>query len=367
MILHLLTDEKFTDYAIKQFSAPEMMSEFVLVPTNNMMGHVRLIDKCRIVNQNSPEFNELLTNLGNYAGIIFHGLMFPKWQTTILKNIPNHVKVALYFWGGEIYSRQDIENSFYAPITKCLVRLHNKHKSTIKNNQDEIPYELFNKVDYFLTSIKTEYEFAKQYTTVPFQFIWYTCYSLEETIGPLLSEKCSGNNIWIGNSAAPLNNHFDLLWLLWKRRFVHRKNNAKFIIPLSYGAPWVKNWVLKFGNMLFRHRMQPLVDFMPRNEYNKMMLSCSTMVIGYWEPAANGNIITALWLGMRVYLSEKNIALEGYTQMGLKVFSIESDLKNYQFTPLSDKECQDNRDVLTKWFGKHHVMKSAKEVINALQ
>ena len=367
MILHLLTDEKFTDYAIKQFSAPEMMSEFVLVPTNNMMGHVRLIDKCRIVNQNSPEFNELLTNLGNYTGIVFHGLMFPKWQTTILKNIPNHVKMALYFWGGEIYSRLDIENSFYAPITRFLVQLHSVKKNEANDSLTEIPFELFRNVDYFLTSIKTEYEFAKQYTTVPFQFIWYTCYSLEETIGPLLSEKCSGNNIWMGNSAAPLNNHFDLLWLLWKGRLVSRQEQTKIIIPLSYGSPWVKNLVLKIGHLLFNHKLQPLVDFMPRNEYNKMMLSCSTMVIGYWEPATSGNIITALWLGMRVYLSEKNIALEGYKQMGLKVFSIESDLEKYKFMPLSVEERSENRKALTKWFGKQHVMDAVKDVVNALQ
>ena len=63
MILHLLTDEKFTDYAIKQFSAPEMKSEFVLIPTNGMMNHVKLIDKCRIIKQDSPDFNKLLSNL----------------------------------------------------------------------------------------------------------------------------------------------------------------------------------------------------------------------------------------------------------------------------------------------------------------
>ena len=59
MILHLLTDEKFTDYAIKQFSAPEMLSEFVLVPSNNMMEHVKLIDQCTIVRQGSSEFKEV--------------------------------------------------------------------------------------------------------------------------------------------------------------------------------------------------------------------------------------------------------------------------------------------------------------------
>ena len=63
MILHIHTDEKFTDYAIAQFSAPEMESEFVLVPSNNMMEHVKLIDRCTVVRQSSPEFEVLLNRL----------------------------------------------------------------------------------------------------------------------------------------------------------------------------------------------------------------------------------------------------------------------------------------------------------------
>lgn len=366
MILHLLTDEKFTDYVIKQFSAPEMKSEFVLVPTNGMMNHVKLIDKCRIIKQDSPDFNTLLSTLGNYTGIIFHGLMFGKWQIPILQKIPANVKVALYFFGGEIYSRHDIQTSFFAPITCFIVRLHKVKKNDDRDKQFEIPFELFNRVDYFLTSIETEYEFAKKYTEAPLKFIWYTCYSLEETIGPLLEAKCNGNDVLIGNSAAPLNNHLDLLWLLWRCRFVHKHEQSKFIMPLSYGAPWIRNIVIKVGTLLFKHRIYPLVDFMPREEYNKIMLSCSTMIIGYREPAANGNIITALWLGMRVYLSEKSIAFEGYRRMGLKVFSIESDLEKYKFMPLSLEERLENRKFLTKWFGKQHVMDAAKEVVYAL-
>lgn len=366
MILHLLTDEKFTDYAIKQFSASEMKSELVLIPSNNAMEMVKLAEKCTIVRQNSLEFKELLNRLGEYTGIIFHGMFWGRWQTPILQNVPKNVKVAWYFWGGDIYSRCGFENQFLAPITGFFNRLHNRKKKIEIDTSWEIPIELFKHIDYCLTSEQEEYEFAKQYTGSKFEFIWYTCYSLEETVGSLMNSRCFGSNIWLGNSAAVKNNHFDIMWTLRKSGLLRSLDSGKVIIPLSYGSPWVRNLVLRYGRLLLRKRMQPLTEFMPRNEYNALMLSCSTMIIGYWEPAGQGNIITALWLGMRVYLSEKSMAYNFFKRIGAQIYSIESDLKRYQFTPLSEDVRDENRRVLTKWFSRQHVMEAVQNVVKEL-
>ncbi len=366
MILHLLTDEKFTDYAIKQFSAPEMNSEFVLVPSNNAMEHVKLIDRCTIVRQNSPEFDALLNRLDQYTGIIFHGMFWGRWQTPILQNVPNNVKVAWYFWGGDIYSRHGLEDQFLAPISKRLCHLHDRKKRTAIDTSWEIPMELFQRIDFCLTGEQEEYEFAKQYTGANFEYMWYTCYSLEETVGSLINNRCSGSNIWLGNSAAEWNNHFDVMWSLRKSGLLRSLDSGKVIIPLSYGSPWVRNLVLRYGRFFLGKRMQALTEFMPRNEYNALMLSCSTMIIGYWEPAGQGNIITALWLGMRVYLSEKSMAYDFFKRIGAQIYSIESDLKRYQFTPLSEDVRDENRRVLTKWFSKQHVMEAVQNVVKEL-
>ena len=366
MILHLLTDEKFTDYAIQQFSAPEMQSEFVLVPSNNAMEMVKLADKCTVVRQNSPEFDKLLNRLNLYTGIMFHGMFWGRWQTPILQRVPSHVKVAWYFWGGDIYSRHGLDNQFYAPITSFLYRLHNHKKKIEVDTSWEIPIELFKRIDYCLTGEQEEYEFAKQYTDSNFDFIWYTCYSLEETIGSLMDKQSEGCNVWMGNSAEVKNNHMDVLWNLWRRGLVRDVKEVKLIVPLSYGEAWIRNIIIKIGRWIFFKHMQALTEFMPREEYNALMLSCSTMLIGYWEPAAQGNIITALWLGMRVYLSEKSIAYNFFKRIGAQIYSIESDMKQYQFAPLPEEERAENRRVLSKWFSKQHVMEAVQNVVNEL-
>lgn len=367
MILHLLTDDKFTDYVINQFEAPEMQSEFVVIPSNDSLELVKQIDKCTVIRQRSAEYEQLVARQNQYSGVVFHGMFFARWQRPLLERMPESVKVAWFFWGGEIYTRHGMEEYFLAPITRWLYRLHNWKNNYKPVTYWEIPLELYKRVDYCLTSEHEEYEFAKKYTGANFKHLWYTCYSIEETVGPLMESRCAGNNIWLGNSAAMENNHVDVLWMLWKSRLLRRLKGEKVIIPLSYGNPWVKNAVKRVGRLALGRRMQALESYMPRNEYNQLMLSCSTMIIGYWEPAAQGNIITALWLGMRVYLSEKSIAYAFFKRIGANVYSIESDLKKYQFTPISEEEFSENREVMKKWYSKEHVKQAVNNVVDELR
>ena len=369
MILHLLTDDKFTDYVISQFSIPEMKSDFVLIVSNESVNDVKQVDKCTIIKQNSLEFEALFNRFDQYTGIIFHGLFWGQWQTPILQHVPNDVKVAWMYWGGEIYSRHEFNNQFLAPITKVIYFLHNGTQKANGDTSWEIPISLFNRIDYCLSDEEEEYVLAKKLTGGDFKFLWYNYYSIEETIGSLVDERCRGNNIWVGNSSAIKNNHLDVLWTLKKSGLLRKLNEVKVIMPLSYGELWIRNIVLKLGRMLLGNRLQTLVEFMPLSEYNAQMLSCYTMIINYWQPAAQGNIITGLWLGMRVYLSERSIAYNYFKRIGCKIYSIEHDLnrKNLDvFAPMSQEDIDTNRAVLRKWYSKEEMHKRNLEIVKAL-
>lgn len=366
MILHLLTDDKFADYAIKQFSAPEMKSEFVLVPSNNAMEMVKLADKCTIVRQNSPDFDVLINRLDQYTGIIFHGMFWGRWQTPILQKVPKNVKVAWAFWGGEIYSRAEQYDLFLAPITKALNNIHKRYKHIKEDTSTEIPLSLFKRIDFCLTDEKEEYEYAKQYTGASFKHLWYNYYSLEKTVGALLDGRCDGKNIWIGNSASEKNNHLDIFWTIYKLGLHRKYRESEVVIPLSYGAQWMGNIVAKVGRFIFGKRARIINTFMPLDEYNALMLSCSTIILGYIQPAAQGNIITALWLGMRVYLSEKNMTYRYFKRIGCVVYSMESELKKYGYAPMEEKDVEQNRAVLKEWYSKENMHKRNLEIVKAL-
>ena len=135
---------------------------------------------------------------------------------------------------------------------------------------------------------------------------------------------------------------------------------------MGYGNPWIVNLMLKWGPRCF-DQFEPLMTYMPREEYNAMMLGCSTLILPYYAPAGQGNIITAMWLGMRVYISEKSIAYNFFKRIGVKVYSLESDFEKYGCDAVSDDEMEYNRKLLREMFSREHVMQSAKNVVDILE
>lgn len=358
MILHFVTDENFTDYAISHFSNHEIRSEFVLIPSNGTMNLVHQINRCRVVRFNSPEWLDLLAHIDQYSAIVLHGMHWGEWESPLLRAIPNSVKIGWVLWGGDIYARHDIFKNFYAPKTKFLCLLHNLRKMRTINTKWEIPLDLFKRIDYILADEAEEVAFVNQYTGCSMKPLWYAYFSIEDTIGNLMNKRVNGGNIWLGNAAEVCSNHLDGMAIL-KRYGI---NNRHVITPLVYSTPWVRNRVMLFGKWLFGEKFRSISQFLPREDYNKLMLSCGTMIMPQYQPMGHGNILTGLWLGMRVYMSEKSMAFTFFKRIGIHVFSLESDFKKYKYTSLTDAEVEDNRMVLMKWYGKEHIMESVKKI-----
>ena len=363
MLLHLLFDQKFTDYVIEQFSDKEMQSDFVLVSSTRRMVYFHYIDKVQVVNPDvPPEMDELLDKIKNYRSVVFHGYFYP-WQAWLLSRWPKNVKIAWVCWGGEIYGQQDIELSFLKPISRLACRWYR-----IKNKDASsyiFPKKWIEKSDYCLTSIRKEYEYAKDYLGTDIQNLWYSYYSIDETLGKLKACQCSGRNIFLGNSAAIEINHIEAMLQIKKLHL----DGRKIIIPLSYGSPWVRNMCINIGKRLFGDKFQPLVDFMPLERYNSTMLDCAVMIQPAVREHAHGNIVTGLWLGMRVYLSEKGIDYKHFKRLGCKVFSIEHDLSRTNkdvLAPLPSDDVEYNRQILLREYGKDHIVEANKEIVRVL-
>ena len=364
MILHLVTDEKFTDYAIKQFYSVGNDSEFILIPSNGIMDCVTLIDKVKIINNGSQEYYNLINNLNRYKTIIFHGMHWGNWQTTILESVPKNIKVAWVFWGGDLYARSDFKYKKLGILTTLISNARNVIKRNKQNNEWEIPRLLFKRIDYCLTDELEEYLFAKNELVNEMQFHWYNYYSLEETLGDLISKKSIGRDIVIGNSATIECNYFDILLKVKTLNF----KNRNIILPLSYGKPWIRNLVSKLGKIFFKDCIS-LCSFLKRNEYNSILLNCNIMIMAHYYPQAQGNIITGLWLGMKVYLSNKNMTYHYFKRIGCYVYSIENDLKRSNkelYEPETEEKIRHNRQILSYWYSKENMKKRNSELVNLL-
>jgi len=363
MILHLLIDDQFSDYAVKQFSPHDMKSDFVVVSPTRDFVYFHYSDRALIVNPyNEGEMNQLLAKAFNYKAIIFHGL-FANWQEWLITRLHKTIKVAWVFYGGEVYGQRDLKYTFLAPKTKAIYWLREKLKKAKKTYL--IPKNLLCNVDYCLTSEQEEYDFAKKYLKHDFKWLWYTYYTIEDVVGPLMNERCRGNSVWLGNAATIENNYIDIFLRIKQMGL----GNNKLIVPLSYGTIWVKNLFSKIGGYLFKKQFKPLLDFLPRDQYNALMLGCSVMIQAHLRPHAHGNIITGLWLGMRIYLYERSMEFKFFKRIGAIIFSIEKDFTNDNenlLEPLTEEELQHNRITLNLHFGHKTINEKLKIIVNEL-
>ena len=367
MILHLLHDDKFGEYAIRQFSEEKMCSEFIVVTHSYAPDCSDKFEGLQTIRADREEFQNLLQHLGDYKAIVLHGLFYP-WQESVLRAVPNHVKVAWVFWGGDIYGRKDIAANYLSTSSQWLQRKQDI-KRLIKGKKElsrfEIPYELLQRIDYCLTDIPEDFAFVKKYFNSDIKELWYNYYSVEETIGELVNAEHDGDNILLGNSSSLECNHIDGMRQLKKFKL----GSSKIVVPLSYGESWIRKAILKKGRRMFGDRFMPLISFIPRPEYNRIIQSCSVVVMPHYRPQAFGNILTALWLGSRFYLSNRNPLLPFFKRIGTVIFSFEDDLSpdnQTSLSPLSVDQMEQNRKIIASIYGRDAMHKKNLEIVNVL-
>lgn len=370
MILQVIFDDKFGDYAIDQFRNYQDKTRIVLVASrNDTIQHVHKIQEKDIIIYASPEYKELIAHLSDYKAVIMHGL-FSYIQYDIVYHLPKETKLAWVLWGAEIYARSDTYTTYLGPLTKfvywqkCMIDRFRKRPSPY----NDVSLDILRRVDYLLGSSMELFEEVKKYVGNPaMQHLQYSYFTLEQLLGDdMLNQTVKGNNVLLGNCASPENNHIEAMLRL-KR--IGLPKGTKLITPLSYSTLWVKNIIFKIGHVLFKDQFYPLIDFMPRQEYNRLVQSCSAFIANHHRPNAFGNTLIALWLGARVYVSNKNVQTKFLQRLGLHVNIIETDLNRNNpnlYTPISEKEREENRNIIRKMYGKEQMQKNVETIISTL-
>lgn len=368
MILHISCDDQFVRYVDKQFMEGDSSSRIIVCDYHEAAIHSKNVSNVIYIQAYSQAYFKLIESLYLYNGIIFHGL-FGKWAEAMIDAIPDSATVAWVIWDGEIFGRPEIEASFYKPLTKCLWRQKKlyaylrhgfKHKYAYF-----VPVEKFRKIKYCLCDMPQEASFASQYLKMPLEWVPYNYYSINETVRHLRNKRAAGPNIFLGNSCTYNNNHIDAIWKL--RLLITKKQ--KVITPLSYGNTSPKRLIIRVGKLLLGKSFEPLIDYLPLDEYNTKMLSCSTMIQYLGSPGAQGNIVTGLWLGMRVFLNKQSIMYEFFKSLGAYVYSVEDDLNADNpnlFQPMSDEETTHNRQVVEGYFGQKVIKERVAKIVSLL-
>ena len=370
--IHIVSDEKFIDAAINNFSQTDFFEHhFYCLKKDGAIQHIRQTNKITIVNSEKEII--ALTNK-EYQVVFLHSLFVI--SISYLLQIRKNIRIVWLSWGADIYSDSTLcfipPKLIHAPLfkdrTKKLGNIRTA-KIFIKDILRTLfPFPLWQykkivqRIDYISTVLPTEYTIIKERNNIKAQYFFFRYVSDISLWKPVV---ISGNNILVGNSLDPTNNHIDLLESL---RTINIGEKRSLVLPLNYAGNNAYNAHLK--KFISREKQLPILPlwkFMKSEEYFKLIESCQYGIFGHIRQQAMGNIYQLLFNGAKIFMYEDSIAYSYLKSHGYYVYSIEKNLNSISIsTPLSEEEKQHNKNLyLTEMNRKiylHKLNESLKDI-----
>ena len=150
--------------------------------------------------------------------------------------------------------------------------------------------------------------------------------------------------ILIGNSADPSNNHYEVFDHLKKLE----DQNFKLVCPLTYGDKDNAERIGAEGFKQFGDRFVPLLDFMPYEDYLKVLVEIDIAIFAHRRQQGMGNAITLLGLGKKVYMRSDVTPWAMFNGLGVKIF----DLLKINLSAMDDSVLKENKLRIKDNFSK---------------
>jgi len=338
-IVHIIILDKFIppfiDFINKHFDA----NEHLFVILGKPRYKYGLTKEYPVMWIDKPlKFIPFLKELNQSKKIIIHGLWSEIFNIILLLQPWLFKKCYWIIWGGDLYSLR--ENA--SPQEK----LRNYIKKSVTS-----------KLKGVICYHNSEFEVAKKLANVNGEFLESFFYpsNLYKDIDVDLKPKSEFTIIQVGNSADPSNEHVAVFEKLKK----FKDENIKLVVPLSYGDEDYTKEVVQVGYDIFGDKFYPLLEFMDFKKYLKLLSEIDIAIFNHDRQQAMGNITTLLGLGKKVYLRKDVITWNYLTEVGVKVFDVESINLNL----ISGLEKQNNIHTIKKYFSLENLVLQWKKII----
>ena len=284
----------------------------------------------------------------DWRGVICSGLLDE--VVCLAKVIPPSLPLAWIVWGMEIYNKSfEYHKDLFLPDTKRLSGgfLKNYLRPLIWFARDlrRGRRTILERIDFCVCPFREEFEFIKSRSLSDrIQYLkgWVCARDITHYLSPRPSK--GGVDIQVGNSATFENNHTEIFQMLSEMDL----DGRNIIVPLSYGDPQCRESVLASGRKFLGDRFHPLLDFMPIDEYNSIIDSCSTVVFNHNRQQGIGNILSAVARGAQVHLRETPI-YHGLRRIGLDIRKV-SDLKSNDVNQVKESPRLNTRSIFEAEF-----------------
>jgi hypothetical protein len=397
-ILHIILDGKaISRLAPNLEKITTLENRYVVLDgrPNPSFQHISNLTPWRIVGRDYLVSAELDEDMRWAEVLIVHWLQ--PLSAEIALRAPQNMPIVWSGWGGDYYSL--LPGGMGALISEETSRLINKSvedkasrwirlgqlvgRLTFKNIVWALKYRIRNRVlkrqkaeyfidafikrvDFFSAPIQDDYAILRKSLGEKFKAEYLQInYADVEQVTKSWNVELTGNNILLGNSATPTNNHAEMLMMLAEMNIGDRK----VIVPLNYGDQEYAERVVEMGKQLLGDCFYPLLEFISLGEYNKLLSGCSVAIMNHRRQQALGNAIIMLYMGAKLFLDEEGVVYKFFKNKGAVVFSIQNirDMGMEAFAPVSSEERQKNRDVLESVWGEAVVAGNYLKAIHRLE
>ena len=326
-VLHLFAWERkfalpFRDFIHRHFA--DGRHQFI-VYGDVVESDVPVSSDTRIMSGILRNFVPITREINKAERIIIHGL-FDSHLFYLLAIQPWLLKKCYWvMWGGDLY-------------------VHNVPKRDWRSKKNEFFRRfIVKRIGHLITYIKGDFELAKKWYGVKGQYHHCLMYPSNLYHGLTLPSKRGGAiSILVGNSADPTNNHVEM----FEKLIEYKNENIHILCPLSYGPADHAAHIEQVGKQLFKDKFTPLLDFLPFDEYLRLLGEVDIAVFAHKRQQAMGNTIKLLGLGKKVYMRPDVTPWKVFIELGVKVF----DISELSLDPIDDAEKENNIHAIKRAF-----------------
>ena len=221
----------------------------------------------------------------------------------------------------------------------------------------------FKYIDFMSTVVEDDYKLLSSFYPEKTRHIKYVPFNYGGFLSDGIEDFSNGENILIGNSANYDNNHIETFRLLKNVDF----QNRKVIVPLSYGGnESYRKYIIGLGYKIFGKSFYPLLEFLPKNEYNKIIDSVDIAFMNHSHQHAMGNINRLLAKGVKVYMDKTNTAYQHHKRLGINLFDINNINYNTMFSPLNKETKIINKKIIMDYYSRDVLQNRTRKLVDTI-
>lgn len=365
--LHIIPDDKFSNMVYRDFERFGYNNKYVVL---GELQDYKYIKGWSPVCIKKNCLSKYITD-NNIDIVIFHSLL----DKFIVTRLPKNIVIVWCGWGydyypylmsnlypqGMVLTKTKIiigsiskikKNSFFGIIRRGYRFGRRKLLSIIYP-----PQKILEHIDFFIPVISSEYEMIKKmHPWLSSKYASWKYGTIEDDYYVEIGKSDITDNILVGNSATPENNHieaFDYIYnhTDWRKR--------KIYCPLSYGNEEYALKIKAYGQNLFGENFVPLMTFMDKSAYNRILASCEFLVFNHIRQQALGNVISGLAMKKTLILNEINPLCSWLKKSKIEVMTlnIEPPLQ-----PLPESILTRNKAIIDNIWSKQAIAENVQKI-----